>query len=271
MIRLKNGEVCPDACSYSCGKQQKDNAGSSKDQKRSEYKFIIPNESTAQVVVEPPPVSLIPIQSTPVPVLVTVTSAPKVCEAACMPECTVTCTTLRPALRLLSQLIESKVTTSAECQKTCNETCGKVCLTTGMTPTQCVGSCEPTCEETCAEQCISPCMPACHPECVEAANIYSRLGSARPLPAPAVMLPPERTIARPVKLRPLCVSECEIQCEHQCAAHQLPGRQCESACQRTCFPFIEENIEKKIERINLVAARIPKRYEIKSSLKVKSN
>ncbi|EYC08647.1 hypothetical protein Y032_0065g3665 [Ancylostoma ceylanicum] len=39
-------QVCPDACFYSCAKQERVKAGDSKLHKKNDYKFIIPNELT---------------------------------------------------------------------------------------------------------------------------------------------------------------------------------------------------------------------------------
>ncbi|EYC08648.1 hypothetical protein Y032_0065g3665 [Ancylostoma ceylanicum] len=41
-----SSQVCPDACFYSCAKQERVKAGDSKLHKKNDYKFIIPNELT---------------------------------------------------------------------------------------------------------------------------------------------------------------------------------------------------------------------------------
>ncbi|EYC08649.1 hypothetical protein Y032_0065g3665 [Ancylostoma ceylanicum] len=115
-----SSQVCPDACFYSCAKQERVKAGDSKLHKKNDYKFIIPNELTT--TTEGTTKSLLPSKPTaptliPVPVAVPVSSN-------------------------------------------------------------------------------------------KAASSQSHSGNARPLPAPAVMLPPELVVVpMPVKMKSLCVNE----------------------------------------------------------------
>ncbi|KAL6736623.1 hypothetical protein Aduo_006950 [Ancylostoma duodenale] len=116
-------QVCPDACFYSCAKQEQINDGDFKLNKKNDYKFIIPNElpTTTEVTMDPLLANK-PTAPTLIPVPVAVPVSPN-----------------------------------------------------------------------------------------KAASSHSRFGSARPLPAPAVMLSPKLiAIPIPVKMKSQCVNECEV-------------------------------------------------------------
>ncbi|CAJ0604731.1 unnamed protein product [Cylicocyclus nassatus] len=228
----KCGEICSDACYYSCKKQEKARLrGINK--KKNEYKFIIPNESTATTGAS---VQLRPYEqrSTLFPIPVAVSPYSKKCELECMPDCSLTCTTLKPALELIGGFVDGKTKTLADCQDSCTGTCAKVCISTGVSPVDCATTCGPACEASCQQalrlpkECPPACMPSCQPECMEQ---ISRLDYVHP-PAALEMGPTP-------KLQHRCVRECKIQCDRQCAMYEYPGTNCEEACISSCFPVCQ--------------------------------
>lgn len=254
LTALRCNEVCPDACNFSCLKQEIMKTNGRKMQNKSEYKFIIPKTATSRLSLE---VAMTRVPEVPynypIPTLAPYYGTPtqKTCEAECMPDCSTSCITLRPALKLLNRLIESKSTSPAECLKTCTQTCEHVCMAAGMDRRECQSLCGETCEETCrpaGRECVTPCMPSCHQECIERSNrlvtsatptiVFSTTSAIETL----VIFPKSATV------QSQCEHECKVQCARQCALHQLSGAQCEAACRTTCVPVCQSKLRRRHSR-----------------------